>query len=83
MWYILNWRKIFMHYSKNNTLTFLAILLILLVLVVPALFKTVIKIDSCAASGRCRVIFNDGTTDLLFNPYIGMRVLVKDLRPIR
>lgn len=65
---------------KLSTLTYLAILLI--VLVVPALFKTVVKIDSCAASGRCRVLFNDGTTDLLFNPYIGQRFLVKDLRPI-
>jgi hypothetical protein len=70
-----------MNYLKNNTLTYLAILLI--VLTVPALFKTVILIDPCASSGRCRVYFQDGSTDLLFNPYIGQRVLVKDLRPIR
>lgn len=37
-------------------------------------FKTVTKIESCASSGRCRVIFDDGTTDLVFNPYIGMKV---------
>lgn len=66
---------------KLSTLTYLAILLI--VLVIPALFKTVVKIDSCAASGRCRVLFNDGTVDLLFNPYIGQRILIKDLQPIR
>ena len=66
---------------KLSTLTYLAILLI--VLVIPALFKTVVKIDSCAASGRCRVIFSDGTSDLLFNPYIGQRILIKNLQPIR
>jgi hypothetical protein len=70
-----------MKYLKLSTLTYLAILLVLLV--VPALFKTVIKIDSCADSGRCRVIYNDGTTDLLFNPYVGQRILVKNLQPIR
>ena len=41
-------------------------------------YKTVIKIESCASSMRCRVYFNDGSTDLLFNPYIGMKVLIKD-----
>ena len=66
---------------KLSTLTYLSILLI--VLVIPALFKTVVKIDSCAASGRCRVLFNDGTTDLLFNPYIGQRILIKSIQPIR
>ena len=40
-------------------------------------YKTVIKIESCAVSMRCRVYFNDGSTDLLFNPYIGMKILVK------
>lgn len=35
---------------------------------------TVTKIESCAASMRCRVIFDDGTTDLIFNPFIGMKV---------
>lgn len=37
-------------------------------------FKTVIQIESCANSGRCRVYFDDNSTDLLYNPYIGMRV---------
>jgi hypothetical protein len=70
-----------MKYLKLSTLTYLTILLVLLV--VPALFKTVVKIESCAASGRCRVVYSDGSTDLLFNPYVGQRFLVKDLRPIR
>lgn len=70
-----------MQYLKLSTLTYSAILLGMLV--VPALFKTVIKIDSCAASGRCRIFFQDGTTDLLFNPYVGQMILVRNLRPIR
>jgi hypothetical protein len=37
-------------------------------------FKTVTQIESCASSGRCRVYFDDNSTDLLYNPYIGMRV---------
>lgn len=37
-------------------------------------FKTVTKIESCAESGRCRVYFDDNSTDLLFYPYIGMKV---------
>ena len=37
-------------------------------------YKTVVKIESCASSGRCRVIFDDGTTDLLYLPHVGMKV---------
>lgn len=37
-------------------------------------YKTVIKIESCTRSGRCRVYFDDNSTDLMFNPYIGMKV---------
>jgi hypothetical protein len=37
-------------------------------------YKTVTVIESCADSGRCRVYFDDESTDLLFNPYIGMKV---------
>lgn len=35
---------------------------------------TVVKIESCASSGRCRVIFDDGSTDLLYLPHIGQKV---------
>jgi hypothetical protein len=38
--------------------------------------KTVVKIESCAAI-RCRVIFSDGSTDLLINPFIGQKVIKK------
>lgn len=51
-----------MQISKLITLTFLAMLLI------------VIEIESCANSGRCRVRLSDGTTDLLFFPYLGQIV---------
>lgn len=37
--------------------------------------KTVIEIESCAESGRCRVKFDDNSTDLLWNPYIGQKVV--------
>ena len=37
-------------------------------------YKTVVKVESCASSGRCRVIFDDGTSDLLYLPSVGMRV---------
>lgn len=37
--------------------------------------KVVTQIESCADSGRCRVIFNDGTTDLLLSPYVGQKVI--------
>lgn len=36
-------------------------------------FKTVVRIESCADSGLCRVYFDDDSTDLLFYPYIGMK----------
>lgn len=55
---------------KHNTLTFISIFLTLLVLS----FKVVVKIESCAASGRCRVEYNDGTLDLLLDPYVGQKV---------
>lgn len=35
---------------------------------------TVVKIESCANSGICRVIFDDNSTDLVYLPYIGMKV---------
>jgi hypothetical protein len=41
-------------------------------------FKTVIKIESCADSGICRVYFDDDSTDLLFYPYIGMKWLKEE-----
>lgn len=54
----------------------LAILFISLSIAVYAhTIKTVVRIESCANSGRCRVFYDDGTTDLLFNPYIGLKVL--------
>lgn len=37
-------------------------------------YRTVIKIESCASSGRCRVLFDDRSTDLLLYPYIGQKV---------
>lgn len=37
-------------------------------------YKTVVKIESCASSGRCRVIFDDGSVDLLLYPLIGQKV---------
>lgn len=73
-----------MQISKLITLTLpLKYLIVLWVLMILPPFKTVVKIDSCAASGRCRIFYNDGSTDLLFNPYIGQRILIKDLQPIR
>lgn len=38
-------------------------------------YKIVVKIVDCANSGRCRVIFDDNSTDLVFNPFIGMKVV--------
>ena len=38
------------------------------------IYKTVVKVESCASSGRCRVTFDDGTTDLLYFPNVGMKV---------
>lgn len=38
------------------------------------IWLTVVKIESCANSGRCRVIFDNGNIDLIFNPYVGMRI---------
>ncbi len=37
--------------------------------------KVVVEIESCADSGRCRVLFDDKSTDLLLNPYVGQKVI--------
>lgn len=67
-----------MKYLKLSTLTLpLKYLIILWVLIILPPFKVVVKIESCASSGRCRVLFNDGSTDILFNPYVGMKILRK------
>ena len=55
--------------------TFYSIVLLIGFIIFPP-FKVVVKIDSCANSGRCRVRFNDGSTDLLFNPYIGQAIRI-------
>jgi hypothetical protein len=52
----------FSHLMKHNTLLLIFLLLI---------YKTVVQIESCADSGRCRIIYSDGSTDLLLNPFIG------------
>jgi len=49
-------------------------ILLISCLLYSAEIKTVVEIESCAASMRCRVIFDDGTTDLLFNPYVGLKI---------
>jgi len=47
-----------------------------LLVIILLLVKTVVTIESCASSGRCRVVFNDASTDLLFNPHIGQTVTI-------
>jgi hypothetical protein len=59
---------------KNNTLK---LLIILITLVVLPPHKKVVRILSCADSGRCRVEMSDGSLDLLFNPYVGQIVIIK------
>lgn len=59
---------------KNNTLS---MLLVLITLVVLPPHKKVVRILSCADSGRCRVLMSDGSLDLLFNPYIGQIVIIR------
>jgi hypothetical protein len=49
----------------------------ILLLIFLVLIKTIVSIDSCASSGRCRVTFSDGSTDLIFNPHIGQTVKIK------
>lgn len=47
----------------------------ILAVVIALSIKVVVQIDSCANSGRCRVIFDDRTTDLLLDPYVGQKVI--------
>lgn len=47
------------------------------VLLTLLIILTVIEIESCANSGRCRVKLSDGSTDLLFYPYIGQVIKKK------
>lgn len=72
-----NYAKInFMKYLKLITLTLpLKYLIVVWVLMILPPFKVVVKIDSCSNSGRCRVYFNDGTTDLLLDPYVGQKII--------
>lgn len=59
---------------KYNTL-YAIILLITLIILPP--HKIVVKILSCANSGRCRVLMSDNTYDLLFNPYVGQIIKIR------
>lgn len=43
-------------------------------LILISMFLIVVEIVSCADSGRCRVVLSDGTTDLIFFPYLGQVV---------